>query len=233
MIGIYKITNKVNGKKYVGQSNNISRRFSEHCLRNEIPVDVAIQKYGKDNFSFEVLEECSIEELNSKEVYWIEKENAFTEGYNCNIGGEQATSGEGNGRSKLTIEDIIIIRKAYNEHKPQKEIYKIFSDRVSFSHFQNIWQGRVWSNIMPEVFTEDNKNYYIYENSRGSNSKTSTFLDEEVILVRTRYIKESAKVIYEDYKNRISFSGFQEILWGRRYKNLPVYSKKNKEWINK
>ena len=112
MIGIYKITNKINGKKYVGQSNNINRRFSEHCLRSEIPIDIAIQKYGKENFIFEVLEECSLDELNSKETYWIEKENAFKDGYNCNIGGGQATLGEGNGRSKLSTEDIIVIRKA-------------------------------------------------------------------------------------------------------------------------
>lgn len=233
MIGIYKITNKINGKKYVGQSNNINRRFSEHCLRSEIPIDIAIQKYGKENFLFEVLEECSLDELDSKEIYWIEKENSFKGGYNCNVGGEQATSGEGNGRSKLSTEDIIVIRKAYNDHKPQKEIYEMFKDRVSFAHFQNIWQGRVWSHVMPEVFTDENKKYYVYENSRGSNSKTSAFSDEDIILIRTRYIEESAKVIYEDYKDRISFSGFQEILWGRRYKNLPVYSKRKKEWINK
>ena len=233
MIGIYKITNKINGKKYVGQSNNINRRFSEHCLRSEIPIDIAIQKYGKENFVFEVLEECSLDELDSKETYWIEKENSFKCGYNCNVGGEQATSGEGNGRSKLSTEDIIVIRKAYNDHKPQKDIYEMFKDRVSFAHFQNIWQGRVWSHVMPEVFTDENKRYYIYENSCGGNSKTSVFSDEEVVLIRTRYIKESAKAIYEDYKDRISFNGFQEILWGRRYKNLPVYSKRKKEWINK
>lgn len=161
MIGIYKITNKINGKKYVGQSNNINRRFSEHCLRSEIPIDIAIQKYGKENFIFEVLEECSLDELNSKETYWIEKENAFKDGYNCNVGGEQATSGEGNGRSKLSTEDIIVIRKAYNDHKPQKDVYEMFKDRVSFGHFQSIWQGRVWSHVMPEVFTDENKSRYL------------------------------------------------------------------------
>ena len=109
----------------------------------------------------------------------------------------------------------------------------MFKDRVSFAHFQNIWQGRVWSHVMPEVFTDENKKYYVYENSCGGNSKTSVFSDEEVVLIRTRYMKESAKTIYEDYKDRISFNGFQEILWGRRYKNLPVYSKRKKEWINK
>ena len=58
MIGIYKITNKLNNKIYIGQSNNIQRRFLEHQTKgsiSRIPVDEAIQKYGKENFSFEVM----------------------------------------------------------------------------------------------------------------------------------------------------------------------------------
>ena len=56
MIGIYKIVNNINGKFYVGQSNDIDRRFVEHCSPNRykqsnIPVDWAIHKYGKENFS--------------------------------------------------------------------------------------------------------------------------------------------------------------------------------------
>ena len=50
IIGIYKITNKKNGKMYIGQSNNIKRRFYEHCRNNEILIDKAIQKYGKEEF---------------------------------------------------------------------------------------------------------------------------------------------------------------------------------------
>jgi len=85
---------------------------------------------------------------------------------------------------------------------------------------------------MPEVFTEDNKNYYIYENSRGSNASSSSFTDEEIIAIRKRYVKESAKAIYEDYKERVAFQTFQMILWGRYYDNLPIYKKKEKRWIN-
>ena len=47
MIGIYKITNLVNGKTYIGQSNNIERRLKEHQQKGElsrIPVDIAIKK---------------------------------------------------------------------------------------------------------------------------------------------------------------------------------------------
>ena len=49
MIGIYKITKKENGKSYIGQSNNIERRFAEHRTKGEssrIPLDIAIQKYN-------------------------------------------------------------------------------------------------------------------------------------------------------------------------------------------
>jgi len=85
---------------------------------------------------------------------------------------------------------------------------------------------------MPEVFTEENKNYYIYENSKGGNGTSAKFSNEEVIRIRERYIKESAKQIYEDYKERTSYQAFQQILWGRYYNNLPIYKKKEKKWIN-
>ena len=56
--------------------------------------------------------------------------------------------------------------------------------------------------------------------------------DEEVIQIRKRYVNESAKQIYEDYKNRVSYQTFQAMLWGRSYKALPIYKKKEKKWIN-
>lgn len=235
MIGIYKITNKKTKKSYIGQSNDIERRFKEHQTKGEksrIPVDIVIKKYGKDNFLYEIIEECNIEELNQKETYWIQYFDTVNNGYNCNLGGEQQSIGESNGRAKLTEEDIIFIRKAYNEHKKQKDIYENYKDLISFEHFQNIWQGRVWKHIMPEVFTDENKKYYIYENSKGEASNKATFTNEEIMTIRTRYINESAKQIYEDYKDRVAFQSFQMILWGRYYDNLPIYKKKEKRWIN-
>ena len=75
MIGIYKITNKINNKIYIGQSNDIKRRKNEHrCIEHETNKSLkkAYIKYGLENFDFEVLEECKLEELNDKEKYWIE-----------------------------------------------------------------------------------------------------------------------------------------------------------------
>lgn len=235
MIGIYKITNKLNGKAYIGQSNDIERRFKEHQQKGEssrIPLDIAIQKYGKDNFIYEIIEECSLEELNQKEQYWIAILNTVKNGYNCSEGGEQQSIGENNGRSKLTEEDVKKIRQAYADHKKQKEVYEEYKDIISFGYFQNLWQGRSWKHIMPEVFTKENKDYYIYQNSNGENGSSARFSDEEVIKIRERYVNESAKQIYEDYKNRVSYQTFQAMLWGRSYKTLPIYKKKEKKWIN-
>lgn len=58
---------------------------------------------------------------------------------------------------------------------------------------------------MPEVFTEENKKYYILQNSQGSNSKTAQFTDDEIIKIRQRYVNESAKQIYQDYKDRVKY----------------------------
>lgn len=235
VIGIYKITKISNGKSYIGQSNDIERRFKEHQTKGKtsrIPVDVAIEKYGVNAFTYEILEECSLDDLNEKEQYWICYFNTLNNGYNCSVGGNQQSIGENNGRSKLNENDIIEIRKAYANHEKQKDVYEKYKDIISFGYFQNLWQGRSWRHIMPEVFTEENRKYYIYQNSNGGNGASAQFTDDEVIKIRQRYVNESAKDIYKDYKDRVSYQTFQAMLWGRSYKTLPIYKKKEKKWIN-
>ena len=77
--GIYKITNKINGHYYIGQSIDIKARFRGHKYSSEkindkdhnTPIHLAIHKYGIENFELTILEECSKEELDEREVYWI------------------------------------------------------------------------------------------------------------------------------------------------------------------
>ena len=236
MIGIYKITKKENGKSYIGQSINCERRFKEHCsssrYKDGLAIDMAIHKYGVDAFEFEILEECKKEKLDEREQYWIKYYDTKNFGYNMTDGGNQNSIGECNGKAVLTNEDIILIRTAYQEHKRQKEIYQLFQNKISFSNFQAIWQGKTWVHIMPEVYTEENKRYYMYENSLGDKGSKATLTDEEVLEVRKRYEFENAKTIYQDYQERLKYQTFQAILWGRTYKHLPIYKKKEKKWIN-
>lgn len=88
MIGIYKITNRINGKSYIGQSINIEKRFKQHCTGDKQLIDKVISKYGKENFTFEILEECSIEKLDEREIKWISFYDSFKHGYNLTTGGQ-------------------------------------------------------------------------------------------------------------------------------------------------
>lgn len=233
MIGIYKIQNLVNGKIYIGQSNNIERRFREHKSKGEtsrIPLDIAIQKYGITNFSYEIIEQCSILELNKREEYWIKFYNSKIDGYNCSSGGDSSSLGEGNGRAILTEIDIIEIRKAYLNRANKINTYQKYANQISFHTFSHIWDGTTWSHIMPEIYTNENKDYYKKQTQIGELSKRAIFTDDEVLQFRRRYQEETAREIHLEVKDKISLQGLQSILSGRTYKHLPIYYKKEKKW---
>lgn len=82
--GIYKIENLLNGKVYIGQSIHIERRWQQHCQHSANSVIAkAIQKYGKENFSFQIIEECDESSLNQKEAFYIRQFNSLVpNGYN-------------------------------------------------------------------------------------------------------------------------------------------------------
>ena len=92
---IYLITNKINGKQYIGRTvQSIEYRFNRHVTDAlsqtkgyNYPIANAIRKYGKDNFIIEELYKCNITSLNKKEVYYIEKYDTFNSGYNATLGG--------------------------------------------------------------------------------------------------------------------------------------------------
>ena len=85
---IYKITNLLSGKIYVGQTVNFQHRIHCHKCSNRTGVDAAIKKYGWENFKIEVIEECSIEKLDEREIFWIEKMDCIApKGYNLTFGG--------------------------------------------------------------------------------------------------------------------------------------------------
>lgn len=91
LCGIYKITNKINGHAYIGQSINITRRWRDHknrYLKDDNSLYKAFRKYGLENFDFIVVEECEPDKLNEREKYYIAYYNTFFDGYNETTGGE-------------------------------------------------------------------------------------------------------------------------------------------------
>lgn len=92
---IYKISNDINDKVYIGKTlSSIDKRFSEHkkdsCRSQEQirPLYRAMNKYGCDKFHIELVEECSMDVLSEREMFWINFYNSYENGYNATIGGD-------------------------------------------------------------------------------------------------------------------------------------------------
>ena len=111
--GIYVITNNINGKQYVGLSKDCWRRWADHYSKsyNSTRIDdlnkalyLAMRKYGRENFSFRIIEQCPPEELADKEKYWIQQLDTYHNGYNASPGGDNC--GERSDGCKLLLYDL-------------------------------------------------------------------------------------------------------------------------------
>lgn len=141
MIGIYTFINKINGKRYIGQSTDIGRRYYQHSINslnsNTLEYNSyfykAIRKYGFSNFSFEILEECEEEKLNEREKYWIEFFNSNNQefGYNLTEGGAG-----GPDRSK-TIYQYDLDKNLINTFKNAYEAARILGQGFHQSNIQS------------------------------------------------------------------------------------------------
>jgi DNA-binding CsgD family transcriptional regulator len=126
---IYIIKNTVNDKVYVGQTKvSLKLRFQNHlsAARNgkDYIIGKAIRKYGEDKFYIELLEECTVEELNEREKYWIAFFNSMDNrsGYNISTGGNVIRT------TKELDKDMVI--KLFNSGIPAFKIAKILHTGV-------------------------------------------------------------------------------------------------------
>lgn len=126
---IYKIVNDINNKVYVGQTiQSLKLRFQKHCRYYDEPYMViakAIRKYGKEHFKIELLEEipnCSQEQLNDREIYWIAYYDSYHNGYNSTTGGQGLGTYQ-----KLSEEEENELLKLYQEGIGSVKIAKMFN----------------------------------------------------------------------------------------------------------
>jgi group I intron endonuclease len=91
---IYKITNKINKKIYIGCTvKTLETRYYEHlyrCFKNDYKSKLynSIKKYGEENFTIELIEECDVSIIYEIEKKYIEKYDSFKNGLNNTLGGE-------------------------------------------------------------------------------------------------------------------------------------------------
>ena len=172
---------------------------------------------GLQNFTCEILEEVNDDEIDEKERYWIEKENSLVpNGYNILEGGnnssrifnEEAKINMMKAHASLTEDEVIELRIAYKEKESPSVIYNNkYKDRMHFQSFLNIWTGKRYTSIMPEVFAD-----------RGRHTK----LNEEKVKQIKMEIAEgkSYRKIAENFN--ISPSTIADIAHGRTWKQVTI-----------
>lgn len=126
MIGIYKITNTINNKCYIGQSIDLTKRIAYHkrALKGKYHennhLQKAVKKYGINNFTYEILCECRVDELDELERMYIVQYDSIENGYNLETGG---SSNKGmNEETKKKISET----KKQNMTEEQREYYANF-----------------------------------------------------------------------------------------------------------
>lgn len=107
---IYKITNKINNKSYVGKTKNLEKRLYQHYHNKKSLISIALRKYGKENFDICILEEVNSSLVDMREQFWIAK---ILPEYNLTLGGE----GGDTSKSPRYIESMKR-RKFWGENNP-------------------------------------------------------------------------------------------------------------------
>lgn len=237
MIGIYKYTNKINGKSYIGQSIKLEKRKEEHerhylnsnhsCYNTKFYC--ALRKYGLNNFSYEILEHgvYSSQELNELEIYYINYYDSYKNGYNSTLGGDMTAVPR-----KLNEQSILKIKQLLAETElPISTISEQFGLSKRSSMVGLINKGICWPRV-------GEYNYPIRKQcselqNKGGKNPNAILSDKEVMIIRNRFVNETLTQIYEDYKNRVSFHELKKIVYGVQFTHLPIYKKRQKKWLLK
>lgn len=85
MVGIYKITNRLNNKVYIGRSSDLLNVWNEHKTlkrAKSLPIERDIALYGDDAFDFSILEECESDALATRENFYVKLYGTASDGYN-------------------------------------------------------------------------------------------------------------------------------------------------------
>lgn len=159
--GIYKITDLRNNKIYIGRATDLDNRKWRHfcycdinnytfsSIKTEINMKIhqaMIESGNKNDFLFEVIEECPKEKLNEREKYYIKFFNSLIpNGYNSTEGGDSYPhlQGENHPNHKITLEQSKIIKKMLYQGKTVKEIIEIIP-QATMGIISSINNGRSW-----------------------------------------------------------------------------------------
>lgn len=215
---IYKTTNLINGKIYVGKDKkNNPKYYGSGKL-----LTLAIKKYGKHNFKKDVIEECySLEELNKSEIYWIEKLDATNKeiGYNILKGGDGGAV-YGRTLSDETKQKISSSLKGHIVSEETKSLIKQSNTGVSRN------KGRNLTSITKEKLRSINLNKKLSAETKKKMSDAKK--DKPIKHLQNQIPWNKGKHLSDETKDKISKSKK-----GRTYVKRKTLSDETKDKISK
>lgn len=206
---VYKITNLINGKIYIGQTiNSIEKRFYYHCYdnRSNSAIHKAIKKYGKQNFIIEEIDKAACRfGLNYKERFWILTLNSLDKsvGYNLKSGGDCGGS-------------------------PNKEIRQKIGDSNRGRVTPQIVKDKISKSLKNRIFTQEHKDR-ISSALRGVKKNYTIKLSDE----RKQALATSRRGIQLTEEEKLSISNAKNKTYNQRGKSkykYVYYEKHAKSW---
>ena len=181
-----------------------------------------MRKLGIENFYLEVIEECSVNNLNDKEQFYIDKFDSWQNGYN-NGNSSNFLDGERNLNAKMSEQDIkeIRIRQSYLIEN-RREIFEDYKDRITWTNFLYICKYKTWPDILKEFNTSDIMDWH--KRQLGNEAKKFSLNQlEEIVRLR--------------YKEKLSYQKMADI-YDKNRKTIEriftnVYYKKEMEELRK
>ena len=237
---IYKITNNINGKVYIGLTTcSLEYRWGRHLTegrneKNEKHLYKSMRKYGLENFSIEQIDSTNnfreLGELERKYIKQYDSQNP-NKGYNLTAGGE-SNQWDANPAAKLTYDEVVQIREIYAMGELRlQECWEMFKDKISYSAFQKVWDGTTWQGIMDEVYTKENIELHSHQKANpGSKNGNAILTEEQVLEARKFYVNHTLQETFDKYGQNYSKDGFRGVLT-RTYSHIPIYQKMKKQWI--
>jgi group I intron endonuclease len=240
--GIYAIKNRTNNKMYIGQSVNVRKRKSYHLwlLRTNNHFNPKLQsafnKYGEENFEFVILEKCNKDELDDKEIKYINRYNTINDGYNICEGGEGSLGRTLSEETKQKISNANTGRKQDEVAKKRKsEIMKELWETAEYrKKMEQRPKPKPWNKgrrhteeekkhlsekLKGRRITEEHKKK-LHELYKGEKSLTAKLTEQQVIEIRLRFLKgEKQCDIKKDYQ--VSAQTIYDIVRNRRWRHIP------------
>lgn len=241
--------NKINNKCYIGQAQSLKKRISHHfsnikTQRYDLPLYRAINKYGIENFDIEILKEYSSDvnhsdlckQMDQDEIYYIEKYNGYTNGYNCTKGGDGGILGY-----KMTDEQKEKIRrlsKISNVNKKKVYMYNVkekyyitacsLTDASKITNIARSYIGRVAN----KIHHKNNVKYFLCSYSKEElNEQIKSLTNEDIKKIiesdncgkfkkghKFSQTTRNRETLSESHKKNISESL-------KKYKYIEIYDK--------